>query len=69
MTPHRWTAVAVGVAAFAWAVQYPLGGIWTAGGFVIAAVLITQANLQLAAIPIILVVGDLYPWTGCLLVT
>ena len=69
MTPHRWTAVAVGVAACAWAVQYPLGGIWTAGAFVIAAVLITQANLQLAAIPIILVVGDLYPWTGCLLVT
>jgi hypothetical protein len=62
-------AAAVGSAAFAWAAQYPLGGFWAAGGFALAAMLVVRTNWTLAAIPIALVAGDLYPWTGCLLIT
>jgi hypothetical protein len=51
-------AAAVGIATFAWAAQYPLGGVWAAGGFAVAAVLIVRANLPLVAIPIVLVAGD-----------
>ena len=63
-------AVLVGLTGLALAARYPLGAGWGIVGYLAAAVLTyATRDLWIGAIPVVLVAGDLYPWTGSLLVT
>jgi hypothetical protein len=71
-TPFILRALAVlPVLAALWMVSgYPLGIWWGLAIFIAPAVLFYLTNdLWIAAVPIALAAGDLYPWTGRLLVT
>jgi hypothetical protein len=66
---RRSLAVLIGVAGLALAARYLHGGSWwVLFVFVAAGSLCARFHLWCWALPVALVVGDLYPWTGNLLV-
>jgi hypothetical protein len=65
----RGLAVLVGILGVALAIRYPLGSVWGIIGFGASLLLVYYArDLWLVIVPVLVVVGDLYPWTGSLLV-
>jgi hypothetical protein len=66
---RRSLAVLIGVTGMALAARYVPGGSWWVLFFFVAAgSLCATSHLWCWALPVVLVVGDLYPWTGNLLV-
>jgi hypothetical protein len=66
---RRGLAVLIGVTGMALAARYVPGGSWWVLFFFVAAgSLCAMSHLWCWALPVVLVVGDLYPWTGNLLV-
>jgi len=66
----RALAGVVGLVGLWWAAHYPLGSVWGTAAFAIAiAVLALTRTVWIALLPVAYAVGDLYPWTGSLLVS
>src|SRR5215211_15573 len=64
----RYLAVIPLAAALCMAVVYPLGTRGALAMFLVAiAVAFLTKDVWIAALPVILVIGDFYPWTGRLL--
>lgn len=66
----RVLAGVVGLVGLWCAARYPLGTVWGIAVYAIAVVAVaTTSNFWLALLPVAYSVGDLYPWTGSLLIS